>query len=135
MAMMMPPITMPMMMRVSNLDHNLRARCWNHRHEEHKSENSKRNLLHTHGIPPFYSTKLRFRYRSSNSRKQPNSSCLELGQVRHGLQQAKGRLAAMTMVMAVPAMPMMRVSNLYYNLSARCGYQRHEEHKGEKSKH
>ena len=41
----------------------------------------------------------------------------------------------MTMVMAVPAMPMMRVSNRNYYLSARCGYQRHEEHKGEKSKH
>jgi hypothetical protein len=41
----------------------------------------------------------------------------------------------MTMMMAVPAMPMMLMPNCYHNLSARCRYQRNEEHKGEKSKH
>jgi hypothetical protein len=41
----------------------------------------------------------------------------------------------MTMMMAVPAMPVMLMSNLDNYLSARCRYQRHEEHKGEKSKH
>jgi hypothetical protein len=134
MTVMMAPPAMPVM-RVSNIHYNLPARGWNQRHEERKGENSKRKLLHTHGIPPLYSNKLRFRYRSSNSRKQPNSSCLELGQVRHCLQQAKSRLAAMTMVMAIPAMPVMLMSNLDNYLSARCRYQRHEEHKGEKSKH
>jgi hypothetical protein len=43
-------------------------------------------------------------------------------------------LAAMTMVMAVPAMTMMLMSNGDHNLGARCWYQRHEEHKGEKTK-
>jgi hypothetical protein len=41
----------------------------------------------------------------------------------------------MTMVMAVPAMAMMLMSNRDYYLSARNWYQRHKEHKGEKSKH
>jgi len=40
----------------------------------------------------------------------------------------------MTVMMAVPAMPMMRVSNRNDNLSVRCRYQRNEEQKGEKSK-
>jgi hypothetical protein len=61
MTMMMAIPAMPMM-RVANLNHNLRARCWNQRHEERKGENSKRKLLHTHGIPPLYSTELRFNY-------------------------------------------------------------------------
>jgi hypothetical protein len=42
----------------------------------------------------------------------------------------------MTVVMAVPAMPMvmMIVSDRNDNLGARCRYQRNEEHKGEKTK-
>lgn len=40
----------------------------------------------------------------------------------------------MTVMMAIPAMTMMRVTNLYNNLGARCRYQRHEEQKGEESK-
>jgi hypothetical protein len=40
----------------------------------------------------------------------------------------------MTMMMAVPAMPMMRVSNRNHNLRTRCWDHRREEHKGEKSK-
>jgi hypothetical protein len=43
------PPTVPMM-RVSNIDDYLRARCWNQRHQEREGENSKRNLLHTHGM-------------------------------------------------------------------------------------
>jgi hypothetical protein len=39
----------------------------------------------------------------------------------------------MTVMVAIPTMPV-RVSNLYDNLRARCGNQRHEEHKGEESK-
>jgi hypothetical protein len=39
----------------------------------------------------------------------------------------------MTMVMAVPAMPMMRMSDRNDNLSARCRNQRNEEQKGEKT--
>jgi hypothetical protein len=36
----------------------------------------------------------------------------------------------MTVMMAYPAMPVMRVSNFYDYLCARCGNQRHEEKKG-----
>ena len=89
MAVVMAPPAMPVMM-VSNFDHNLRTRCRDQRHEKHKSQKSEAQLLHdVHGIPPLI-TVLRFCYpNSSNSRKQPNSSRLELGQVRHRLQQAK----------------------------------------------
>jgi hypothetical protein len=40
----------------------------------------------------------------------------------------------MTMMMAIPAMPMW-VSNLDNNLGVSCWNQRHQEHEGEKSKH
>jgi hypothetical protein len=40
----------------------------------------------------------------------------------------------MTVVMAPPTMPMMRVSNIYDHLRARCWDQRHQERQGENSK-
>jgi hypothetical protein len=52
MTMVMAPPAMPMM-RVSNIYDYLRAR-WDQRHEERQGENSKCNLLHTHGMPPLF---------------------------------------------------------------------------------
>jgi hypothetical protein len=43
-------------------------------------------------------------------------------------------LAAMTMMMAIPAMAMVRMSNRNHDLCTGCWNQRHKEHKGEKSK-
>jgi hypothetical protein len=121
MTMVMAPPAMPVM-RVTNIDNYLRTRCGNQRHQERKGENSKRNLLHTHGCYLSYQKATQF--------KSPR-----IGSVHHSLQQAKRQLAAMTMMMAVPAMTMMLVSYLNDNLGARCRYQRNEEHKGEKTKH
>jgi hypothetical protein len=51
MTVMMAPPAMPMM-RVSNIDDYLRAGYRNQWHQECEGENSKRNLLHTHGKLP-----------------------------------------------------------------------------------
>jgi hypothetical protein len=92
MTMMMAPPAMPMM-RMSNIDYNLRARRWNQRHEKHQSEKSKSQLLHdAHGIPPLSEISTQCcnsSTRSPTSRKQPNPSCLELGPVRHSLYRPK----------------------------------------------
>jgi hypothetical protein len=62
MAVVMAQPAMPMMMMVSNFDHNLRTRCRDQRHEKHKSQKSEAQLLHdAHGIPPLI-TVLRFYY-------------------------------------------------------------------------
>jgi hypothetical protein len=75
MTMVMAPPTMAMM-RMSDCDHNLRARYGRQRHEKCKGENSKRELLHTHGMPPLsIPTELVFRKRSA-SRINPTQVAL-----------------------------------------------------------
>jgi hypothetical protein len=75
MAVVMAPPAMSVMM-VSNFDHNLRARCWNQRHEESEGENSKRKLFHTHGTLPLSSTNLRFRYQGLIQESNPTQVTL-----------------------------------------------------------
>jgi hypothetical protein len=52
MTVMVAPPAMPVMVRVSNSNHNLRSCCRNERHQERQGEDSKCKLLHAHGKRP-----------------------------------------------------------------------------------